>query len=473
MGGVPIELKQNIKLLGLTIDNKLTFNTHISLTCKKAINIYKKLAKAAKVSWGLHPEVIRTIYTAAIEPIILYAASAWAPSANKLGARKQFGTVQRGFAQKICRAYRTVSLDSALVLAGMLPLDLRISEAASLYEAKKGVSQSVLGDREIERMTPYTEMPHPAKLISMKFDHLVDVNQYNAIDLNTTRIFTDGSKIEGKVGAAISIWTGQVEIKNIKLALPTYATVYQAELLALRRAASEVNKSKAVTFGIFSDSMAALMTATNPTSPHPLSLEFRKEISESMSKGKTINIYWIKAHVGFEGNERADILAKEAAIGSKRRPDYDLCPVSFVKRAIRDRTIGEWDERYRSGTTATVTKLFYPNVVEAYRKVRKTAPTALVTQLMTGHGGFSAYLARFKCKEDPSCTCEPGTEETVTHIVAECPIFAKLRSDTELQLGEAISPSNFHKLITGENSDVFLDYCKKIVRIVNEKNVNK
>ncbi|CAH2208723.1 jg510, partial [Pararge aegeria aegeria] len=47
------------------------------------------------------------------------------------------------------KAYRTVSLNSALILAGMIPLDLRIQEAATLFEAKRGIFQPVLGDREI------------------------------------------------------------------------------------------------------------------------------------------------------------------------------------------------------------------------------------------------------------------------------------------------------------------------------------
>lgn len=74
------------------------------------------------------------IYNVAVEPIILYAISVWAPAVNKLGVQKSLNIIQRGFAQKLCKAYRTVSINSALVLAGILPPDLRVREAASLYE---------------------------------------------------------------------------------------------------------------------------------------------------------------------------------------------------------------------------------------------------------------------------------------------------------------------------------------------------
>lgn len=204
MGGIDIGMSREIKLLGVTIDEKLTFNSHVKNICVKALNVYKQLARAAKISWGLHPEVIRTIYTAVVEPIILYAASAWAPAAKKLGVQQQLGVVQRGFAQKLCKAYRTVSLSSALVLTGILPLDLKVQEAAALYEAKKGLPQPALGGRDVERMVRYSSTPHPAEYMDMQFSCLID--QEHEDSAHAVKIYTDGSKIDGKVGAALSIW---------------------------------------------------------------------------------------------------------------------------------------------------------------------------------------------------------------------------------------------------------------------------
>ncbi|CAK1595213.1 unnamed protein product [Parnassius mnemosyne] len=123
MGGESIVMSKEIKILGLTVDNKLTFNTHVKNVCCKAQNIYRQLCRAAKVHWGLNSEIIRTIYIAVVEPIIMYAASAWSPATNKQIIKKQFDAVQRGFVQKIIKSYKTVSLHSALLLAGLLPLD--------------------------------------------------------------------------------------------------------------------------------------------------------------------------------------------------------------------------------------------------------------------------------------------------------------------------------------------------------------
>jgi hypothetical protein len=103
------------------------------------------------------------------------------------------------------------------------------------------------------------------------------------------------------------------------------------------------------------------------------------------------------------GNERGDQLAKETTSLSRRRIDYDRCPISFAKRHIRAGSFAEWDGRYRSGTTA-VTKMFLPDVHAAYRCARKTPTIGVLTQVLTGHGGFAQYLNRFKCRASPSTT---------------------------------------------------------------------
>ncbi|CAH2109322.1 unnamed protein product [Euphydryas editha] len=109
MGGIDVVLANEIKLLGVVIDRKLTFNSHVANVCRRSIAFYHQLARTAKATWGLHPEVIRIIYKAVVEPVILYAAAVWEPAVHKQGIRKQLNVVQRGFAQKLCRAYPGVT----------------------------------------------------------------------------------------------------------------------------------------------------------------------------------------------------------------------------------------------------------------------------------------------------------------------------------------------------------------------------
>ncbi|XP_047994823.1 uncharacterized protein LOC125232999 [Leguminivora glycinivorella] len=139
------------------------------------------------------------------------------------------------------------------------------------------------------------------------------------------------------------MWNSEKKTKALKLALPDYGTVYLTELLAIHQVTKIVSNHQATTFGIYSDSMAALQTVTNHSCIYPLAVESRKNIREISLQNRIISIFLIKAHAELEGNERADQLAKEAATKSKKRPDYDLCPISFVKRSIRMATLDKWN----------------------------------------------------------------------------------------------------------------------------------
>ncbi|XP_073948988.1 uncharacterized protein [Choristoneura fumiferana] len=337
-----------------------------------------------------------------------------------------------------------------MLLTGMLPLDLRVCEVASLYEAKKGVNLLQLAGREVERRASALGAPHPAELMNIGFGILGDQEDLDNNKNYHTRIYTDGSRIDGRVGAALSVWQGDAETKAVKLALANYCTVYQAELLALREATGVALKSGGSSFGVYSDSRAALQTISNHRCFHPLAVTARENIKSISLQGKEISFFWIKAHAGLDGNERADQLAKEAAVASKKRPNYDLCPVSHIKRILRKDSLDVWNRRYVEGTTASTTKLFFPNAVEAYGVVRKMVPRGIITQVMTGHGGFSEYLNRFKCKENPSCSCEPGVPETIAHLLLECPQYGVQRFDLENKIDIKLTKDNIRDIMMGK-----------------------
>lgn len=437
MGSTPINLVNEVKILGLVIDNKLTFNSHVSQVCKKALNIYKQLARAARISWGLNSETIRTIYVAVIEPIIMYASSAWAAAAKKITVQNYLNAVQRGFAQKICKAYRTVSLNAALILTGLLPLDLRIQESAQLYEAKRGRPlEEILGDRSVEEKVCFMQALHPAEETEVVFQCLEDMLPETVAKFNIRgpQIFTDGSKIEGKVGAALSEWNDSKEIRAKKYKLEPFCTVFQAELYALYQAV-QIAKTYPVT-NILSDSRSSLELLKNQNSFNPLAFAIRVDLTSLHKQNKQVNLFWIRAHVGVTGNERADQLAKEAALNSKTKAHYDRCPISFVKNKIRHETMEKWNDRYKRGETAANTKIFLPDAISAYRLIRQMTLTPVLTQALTGHGGFAEYLFRFKLRPDPGCSCDAQKDQTVPHLLVDCPILGTLRSEFEIETRE-------------------------------------
>ncbi|KAJ8719263.1 hypothetical protein PYW07_016819 [Mythimna separata] len=261
-----------------------------------------------------------------------------------------------------------------------------------------------------------------AQLITTEYARLED---WTPETLETHRvtgpqIYTDGSKIEGKVGAALTWWEGGKESMSSTFGLEPHNTVFQSEMYALFRAVRLAKESRAASISILSDSRSSLDLLKRPSVTHHLALQIKSCLSEIREEGRKVRLFWLKAHVGTAGNERADELAKQAAL-TKETADYDKVPVSYVRRKIREGTVKKWQARYESSSTGAVTKVFFPDVLAAKRILRDTVLTPAHTQILTGHGGFSAYLHRFHLKNSPSCVCDQSCEETVWHLLFECP----------------------------------------------------
>jgi hypothetical protein len=60
-----------------------------------------------------------------IESIILYGAEIWAEKLNKTKI-KALRKIQRLISIRITKAYRTISYESAILIAGLIPIDKKI-----------------------------------------------------------------------------------------------------------------------------------------------------------------------------------------------------------------------------------------------------------------------------------------------------------------------------------------------------------
>ncbi|KAL5254450.1 hypothetical protein ACHWQZ_G014032 [Mnemiopsis leidyi] len=72
-----IELSTSAKFLGVTIDNKLNYNEHITNITKKATASLMQCRKAVGPTWGLNPKTCSWMYKTIIRPILSYCCSIW------------------------------------------------------------------------------------------------------------------------------------------------------------------------------------------------------------------------------------------------------------------------------------------------------------------------------------------------------------------------------------------------------------
>ncbi len=78
-----IELKKEMKYLGLVIDSKLNWRSHINYVYDKALKLTIKLSLIARNKWCLSSKSLKTIYKGAVLALISYCTPIWYESLEK------------------------------------------------------------------------------------------------------------------------------------------------------------------------------------------------------------------------------------------------------------------------------------------------------------------------------------------------------------------------------------------------------
>jgi hypothetical protein len=135
----------------------------------------------------------------------------------------------------------------------------------------------------------------------------------------------------------------------------------------------------------------------------------------------------VKAHIGIDGNEKADKLAKQAANDENinRQVAYSRVPISTVANDIRNKGHKQWQLQWDTTTKGAVCRSFFPRLDQ--RLQLRIPLTPEFTALVTGHGKTKSYLHRFKLADDPTCPCNQGPL-TPDHIIYDCNIIEAQRS---------------------------------------------
>ncbi|GBN47535.1 Putative protein in type-1 retrotransposable element R1DM, partial [Araneus ventricosus] len=121
--GERIKRAHAIKYLGIYIDEKMNWNTHLKAQSTRATQIYQNLLKNSREILGSSQNHRRTDYKTVIERVLAHGADTWCLEPTVRIARK-LSTIQRPFLQAISGAYKTTSMAALQLILGIPPLHL-------------------------------------------------------------------------------------------------------------------------------------------------------------------------------------------------------------------------------------------------------------------------------------------------------------------------------------------------------------
>ena len=161
-------------------------------------------------------------------------------------------------------------------------------------------------------------------------------------------IYTDGSKINERVGAAAvnrHFQNGDTTCRQLSKRLPDNSTIFAAEATAINLALDYSSYPVKHDVVFYSDSMFCLQAIEGEDRTNPLICHIMNVLWALSDKGTCVRFCWVPSHCAIEGNEIVDQLAKGAL-------DHDIDPLTTVHYAdlkplvnsyIKEEVQTKWD----------------------------------------------------------------------------------------------------------------------------------
>ncbi|XP_030747127.1 uncharacterized protein LOC115875761 [Sitophilus oryzae] len=112
---------KQVNYLGFDIDRALTMSLSIKEVCLKSQRSAKALSAILPSVRGPTPGK-RRVLAYACQNIIMYGEPVWDEATNIHVNKTKLEDGQRVMALRVCSAYRTTSIEAALVISGLVPL---------------------------------------------------------------------------------------------------------------------------------------------------------------------------------------------------------------------------------------------------------------------------------------------------------------------------------------------------------------
>ena len=151
-------------------------------------------------------------------------------------------------------------------------------------------------------------------------------------------------------------------------------------------------------------------------------------VLNALGEHNRLSLLWIPAHSNYEGNERADTLAKKGSLNEEALIVNLPIPQATWKLHTHQLVANQAEERWKSSDITHFKMAWRDKYTRELTKLGRSA-LRIATQLLTGHAAVNNHLHKYKprtiSKTCPFCKEE---DETISHFVGKCPKWMKERA---------------------------------------------
>lgn len=250
-------------------------------------------------------------------------------------------------------------------------------------------------------------------------------------NLQENKIYTDGSLMPcGSKGVGVYSTRFEISAKLTKC-----KSSMSVELNGLKIALEELRKNRNNNNVLLTDSQSACTALKNGNR----SEENESVIQEILNLMKLTNtkVQWIPAHVGIDGNEKADQLAKNACLGEVNEYMREKNTVKDIKIIIENNIISQWKKWYQKKISENIgaksfTILKEPSQhhwLDKYKCEFNGSEIKMLNRIISGHDLSPSCKKLFNSEENEICeVCNVKCDSS--HLILECKKYKNRVFDT-------------------------------------------
>lgn len=502
------------KFLGIYLDTKLKFETHINYIIGNASRGLNILRSLAGVHWGSDPNILSMLYKSIVRSHFDYSSLAYM-NAN-ISYLKKLDVIQNKALRIITGAMCSTPINAMEAETNIVPLSLRRLQICQklclkLLATNNSIvinrlipcndlpahltnninfnSQDLFNDHQPELLKTFMNVKnlcnnlHTSNLLPVfsagyqavvQTETIIDFEklysqteflEYLNSQSNVYTLYTDGSKTSDIVTSAF--YDPQTK-QTLCIKLDTQCSIFTAECYAIYCALLHINDIiNRTNFLIISDSKSVLLALVGNLlrfSSNFILYNIKRILLELRNRGKCVTFKWVPSHCGISGNEIADKATRTECnedhtniVGvpftdyhQKLRENITLLWHSYWKMVSEQK--GKW---YASIQSTPPQRPWY----HKWKNIDCRNFITVINRLRFGHCRTPAHLARLKIVQNEECETCTNEVANLEHIVMKCQKFnlERLVLVSELQSvcenSEKLNevPSDLNKLLSEPN----------------------